>query len=183
MFELSLHILDLVQNSISAGAKLVTIRIVIDRGADRLTIVIMDDGCGMDEALLKRVTSPFATTRTTRKVGLGIPMFKQCAQMCGGDFSIRSKPGEGTRLEASFQWSHMDLPPMGDLADTMRTILVGAPDKPEFRLEYQVDGRQFVFDTREVRQALGGLPFSSAEILDWIGGYIKEGLEQTDQNA
>ena len=157
MFELSLHILDLVQNSISAGAKLVTIRIVIDRGADRLTIVIMDDGLRYGRGAAKTRNQSRSPLRAPRaRWGWAFPCSSSAPRCAGATFPSVPSRARGTRLEASFQWSHMDLPPMGDLADTMRTILVGAPDKPEFRLEYQVDGRQFVFDTREVRQALGG---------------------------
>ncbi|MEF9973417.1 MAG: ATP-binding protein [Clostridia bacterium] len=180
MFELSLHLLDLVQNAISAGAALVVIRIEIDTRRDVVVITLIDDGCGMDEALLKRVESPFATTRTTRKVGLGIPMFKQLAEMCEGEFFLTSAPGKGTTLRASFRYSCVDLPPLGDLTGTMRTLIQGAPDKPDFVLEYGRDGRAFTFDTREVREAMGGLSLNECDILAWIGDYIKEGLEQAD---
>ena len=178
MFELSLHILDLVQNSVSASAALVTV--VVSFLRDVLTIVIEDDGRGMDEALLSRVTSPFATTRTTRKVGLGIPMFKQLAEMCNGSFRIDSKPGEGTRLEATFQASHMDLPPVGDLPGTFASLINGAPSFPEFVLRYERDDKSFLFDTREIRQALGGLPLDGMEILAWIHECIAEGISEVD---
>ncbi len=183
MFELALHILDLVQNSVSAGAKLVTITVSLDTASDTLTIVISDDGCGMDEELLKRVESPFATTRTTRKVGLGIPMFKQCAQMCGGTFSIQSTKGVGTVLTATFQASHVDLPPLGDLTGTMLSLVVGSPEKPDFVLRYLADGRSFEFDTRPIREALGGMPLSGSEILSWITEYLAEGIAQVQGAA
>ena len=176
MFELSLHILDLVQNSISAGAGLVVIEIVIDEEKDLLTISIMDDGCGMDEALLARVTSPFATTRTTRKVGLGIPMMKQSAEMCGGRFRIESTVGVGTTLRAEFGHGHVDRPPLGDLTGTMQALILGAPDKPDFRLNYTENGREFCFDTREVREVLGGVSLAEPAVLQWIKSAIEEGL-------
>ena len=180
MFELSLHILDLVQNAISAGASLVVIRVFYDEARDELTIEISDDGRGMDEALLKRVTSPFATTRTTRKVGLGIPMLGQLAQQCGGGLEIKSQPGKGTTLTARFQMSSIDLPPLGDLPGTLRTLILGSPDKPDFLLEYSRDGRAFCLDTRQVRAALDGLSLAEPDILDWIAGYIREGMNETD---
>jgi len=183
MFELALHILDLVQNSVTAGAKLVTVTVSLDTASDTLTIVISDDGCGMDEELLKRVESPFATTRTTRKVGLGIPMFKQCAQMCGGAFTIQSAKGVGTVLTATFQASHVDLPPLGDLAGTMLSLVVGSPEKPDFVLRYWADGRSFEFDTRPIREALGGMPLSGNEILSWITEYLAEGIAQVQGAA
>jgi anti-sigma regulatory factor (Ser/Thr protein kinase) len=183
MFELALHILDLVQNSVAAGATLVTITVHLDTGSDTLTIVISDDGCGMDEELLRRVESPFATTRTTRKVGLGIPMFKQCAQMCGGTFQIQSTRGVGTVLTATFQASHVDLPPLGDLTGTMLSLVVGSPEKPDFVLRYSADGRLFEFDTRPIREALGGMPLSGSEILSWITEYLAEGIAQVQGAA
>lgn len=183
MFELALHILDLVQNSVSAGATLVVVTVALDTGADLMTIAIEDDGCGMDEALLARVTSPFATTRRTRKVGLGIPMFKQCAEMCGGSFGIESSPGQGTRLTAAFEASHVDLPPLGDLRGTMLALVAGNPGKPDFVLNYSADGRTFEFDTRPVRQALGGAPLDGAEVLAWLGEYLSEGIAEVQGAA
>ena len=179
MFELSLHILDLVQNSISAGATLVTIEILIDEEKNELIIVIIDDGCGMDEALLARVTSPFATTRTTRKVGLGIPMIKQSAEMCGGSFSIESAPGVGTTLRAAFEDAHVDRPPLGDLTGTMQALILGAPDKPDFVLRHVKNGSEFLFDTREVREVLGGMSLAEPAVLQWIKSAIDEGLTQS----
>ncbi len=183
MFELALHILDLAQNSVAAGAALVIVTVALDAEKDLLTITISDDGCGMDEKLLRRVESPFATTRTTRKVGLGIPMFKQCAQMCGGAFEIRSTRGAGTVLTATFQASHVDLPPLGDLKGTMVSLVAGSPVKPDFVLRYSVDGRSFEFDTRPIREALGGMPLSGSEILSWLTEYLTEGIAQVQGAA
>lgn len=177
MNELSLHILDLVQNSISAGATLVLILIHEQPEEDLLVIEIIDDGCGMSAELLARVTSPFATTRKTRKVGLGIPMFKQCAEMCGGRFELTSTPGKGTHLTASFQRSHVDLPPLGDLAGTMLSLVIASPEKPEFVLRYTLGKECFEFDTRQIREALGGLALSSPDIVSWMRAYLEEGLD------
>jgi len=178
MFELSLHILDLVQNSVRAGATVVTIRIAYDPDTDTLLLELIDDGCGMDEALLQQVTNPFATTRTTRKVGLGIPMLKQLAELCEGTFSLQSQVGKGTTLSARFKMSSIDLPPMGDLPGTMRSLILGAPDRPEFVLEYSMGQQRFTFDTREVREALGGLSLAEPDILGWIAGYIAQGMAE-----
>lgn len=183
MFELSLHILDLVQNSISAGATLCVIEILIDTDRDEMTITIADDGCGMDAALLARVTSPFATTRTTRKVGLGVPMFKQCAEMCGGSFSIQSEAGRGTKLIATFGYAHVDRPPIGDMPGTMQSLVLGAPDKPDFALTYAIDGREFTFDTREIRQALGGVSLSEHAVLSWINDALTEGIQEVETGS
>ena len=178
MFELSLHILDLVQNSITAGATLVTITIEIDRINSTMRIVIEDDGCGMDKALLARVVSPFATTRTTRKVGLGIPMLKQLCEQCAGHFLLDSAPGEGTRLQAQLDCKSIDLPPLGDLAGTMQTLVLGAPVTPDFVLTYTVDGSSFFLDTREIRTMLEGVALSEPDVIGWIGDYVKEGMAE-----
>ena len=179
MNELSLYILDLVQNSITAGAKRITITVAYDRAKDTLTVTIEDDGCGMDEELLSRVTSPFTTTRKTRKVGLGIPMIMQLCQMCEGTFDIRSEPGIGTVLTLGFKASHVDLPPMGNLPETMLSLVNGAPEGVEFVLNYSVDDTGFDFSTEEVRQMLGGVPLNTPEVLSWIRDYIKENIEET----
>lgn len=179
MFELALHILDLVQNSITANASVVTI--IIAYSGDTLTISIIDDGCGMTREMLTRAQSPFGTSRKTRKVGLGIPMFKQLAQLCQGEFNIQSAVGEGTTLEATFKRDNVDLPPMGDLPGTMKTLLIGAANRPEFVLEYSREDSRFEFDTRQIRQALDGVALNEPEVLEWIGEYIKEGIEQVDK--
>ena len=177
MFELALHILDLAQNSVAAGARLVTVTIILDAGTDELTLSIQDDGCGMDEALLRRVESPFETTRTTRKVGLGIPMIKQCALMCGGTFRLTSEKGRGTLLTATFKASHVDLPPLGDLKGTMLTLVAGNPETPDFVLVYRHNDRAFTFDTRPIREALGGMPLHGADINAWLSEYLEEGIQ------
>lgn len=177
MNELSLYILDLTQNSITAGASLVEITITVDEEHDRITVVLKDDGCGMDEDFVRRVTSPFVTTRTTRRVGLGIPMIKELCEACDGSFGLESALGKGTTLTLGFRRSHIDLPPMGSLADTMITLINGAPEKPRFRLVYR-NREEFEFDTDEIRSALGGeVPLDTPEVLGWMRGYIEEGIE------
>lgn len=181
MPELALHILDLVQNSVSAGATLVVVTIAWNTAEDTLTIVIEDDGKGMAPELLQRVTSPFTTTRTTRKVGLGIPLFKQLAEMCEGGLTLDSTVGKGTTLTARFRASHVDLPPLGDLKGTIETLVIACPEKPEFRFVYRVDEEEFVFDTATVREAVGGLPLGEPEIVAWIGQFVAEGIEQVQR--
>ena len=154
MEELSLHLLDLIQNSVKAGASL--IEIIITEKAGLLTIELNDNGCGMSEEFLQRVESPFTTTRTTRKVGLGIPLFKQAALMAGGDFGIISRQGEGTRIKASFEINNIDRAPMGDLAGTILGQVLSTPVTPDYRLLYAVEDASFEFDTREIRRQLEG---------------------------
>lgn len=182
MPELALHILDLVQNSVSAGATRVVVTIAWDTSADTLLISIEDDGKGMPPELLARVASPFTTTRTTRKVGLGIPMFKANAELTGGSFDIESEVGVGTRMTANFVLSSIDRPPLGDMPSTMVSLVVANPAF-HFHLEYAVDKEAFVFDTEEIRQVLGGVPLDTPEVLSWIEGYIQEGMESLHGGA
>ena len=179
MPELALHILDLVQNSISAGATRIVVKIVLDTAADTLTISIEDDGCGMTEEFVARVISPFTTSRTTRKVGLGIPMFKQLAEMCEGGFEISSRVNEGTQLTARFKASHLDLPPLGDMPGTICSLLLACPEGVEFEFFFGADDREFDLDTAQIREALGGLPLNEPDILEWVRQYAEEGIAQT----
>ena len=163
MPELALHILDLVQNSVSAGAARVTVTIVYDTAQDTLTITIEDDGKGMPPEL-------------------GIPLFKQLAEMCDGELSIQSTVGKGTKTQARFRASHMDLPPMGDLKGTVETLVIACPERPDFCFIYRVDGDEFVFDTASVRQAVGGLPLNEPEIVGWIGQFVAEGIGEVEKS-
>ena len=182
MRELSLHILDLAQNSLTANATRLDILIRIDHEKDNLSITLADNGKGMAPDFLKSVTSPFTTTRTTRKVGLGIPMFKANAELTGGSFDIESEVGVGTRMTANFVLSSIDRPPLGDMPSTMVSLVVANPEF-HFHLEYAVDKEAFVFDTEEIRQVLGGVPLDTPEVLSWIEGYIQEGMESLHGGA
>lgn len=162
MQDLSLHVLDIVENSINAGAKNIGISIREDRGKDLLTIEIADDGCGMNNAGLKKAVDPFWTTRETRRVGLGLSLFEQAAQMAGGALSIDSQAGVGTRVTASFQFSHIDRKPLGDMANTLLTLIVGNP-AVEFSYSYQSDESDVVLNTREIKAQLGPVPIGSPE--------------------
>lgn len=173
MRDLSMHVLDIAQNSIKAGAKLVTVRFERD-GSNRLTFSVRDDGCGMSPEFLSRVTDPFTTTRTTRKVGLGIPMLKQSAEMCGGDFGIESEVGKGTFIHASFDLKNIDCIPMGDICDSLLTLVVLNPDKPEFLFEAKGPESEAEFDTRQLRQVLGGVALNEPDVVTWMKGSIEE---------
>lgn len=178
MKELSLHLMDIVQNSISAGATLVHITVDVEHEGDIMRCAVEDNGRGMDGALLERVTDPFTTTRTTRGVGLGIPFFKEGAEGCGGAFEIASEPGRGTRIAASYRISHIDRPPLGNMADTVYA-LVCCNEGVEFTYTYRVDARVFEFDTREIRKALGsGIPLSTPEVAAWIKQCLSEGMSE-----
>jgi len=176
MRDISLHMLDLVQNSISAGASLVAIRFNLDHEG-WLTFMLEDDGCGMEPEFVEAVSSPFTTTRTTRKVGLGIPMLAANCRLTGGDVKITSKLGEGTTLIGTFNTQSIDCLPVGDLAGTMLSLVITNPEKPDFCLEAITPKGEASFDTRAIRTALGGLPLNEPEIVAWM----KESLEEEIQ--
>jgi len=178
--EIALHLLDIAENSVAAGAKRVQITVKEDVHNDRLNIVVQDDGKGMDEQLLARVTDPFVTSRTTRKVGLGIPLLKAAAEACNGCLRIASQPGRGTRLEVDFQRSHIDRMPLGDLAGTMLTLVVGFP-KVHWLFTYQANGEEFVFDSEPILRELGDVPLTEPAILSFLREVLCEGVRRVQE--
>jgi hypothetical protein len=173
MRELSLHILDAVQNSIEAGATLVELAINEDLAADRLYITIRDNGRGMDEVQLARVVDPFYTTRKTRHVGLGVPLFKAAAERCSGGLQITSQVGQGTTLQATFQHSHIDRAPLGDMPGTLMTIILSG--SCDLHYVHRVGEREFAFDTADIRAELGEVPLTQPEVRRWLQEFIAEG--------
>ena len=147
MNELSLHILDIVQNSIAADANIITVKIVEDTINDILSIEVTDDGKGMTPKQLEQVTSPFYTTRQTRKVGLGISLFKAAAERCNGKLELFSEQGNGTTMTATFVHSHIDRAPIGNMTETMLTLISSNP-LIDFIYIHYLDARQFALDTR-----------------------------------
>ncbi|MGN0243574.1 MAG: ATP-binding protein [Lachnospiraceae bacterium] len=180
MTELSLNVLDVAQNSVRAEASLIQIEVHADTVEDMLAITIRDNGCGMTEEQIRSVTDPFYTTRTTRKVGLGVPFFKMAAENTGGIFSIESKPGMGTTVYATFGLSHIDRMPLGDMAGTIHMLVTLNP-QIDFIYQYMVDERSFVLDTREFREILGDISFDSPEVSAYIKEYLVE--NQTEVNG
>ncbi|MDL2251294.1 ATP-binding protein [Odoribacter sp. OttesenSCG-928-J03] len=177
MKDLSSHIMDIAQNSVRAEANKIEISIQEDIQKDILSIVIIDNGSGMDEETLKRVSDPFFTSRTVRKVGLGIPLLKQNAERTEGSFTITSKKGEGTTVNVLFKFSHLDRPPMGDIAETIALLASANPDIHLIYKHTTNDG-QYIFDTEEVKKILDGVPINMPEIvlalMDMIRGELKE---------
>lgn len=183
MKELSLNILDIAQNSIAARAEHIGIALCEDADGI-LKMIVCDDGCGMSADTLRRVTDPFCTTRTTRKVGMGIPLLRLAAEQTGGSLSIEStaesddREGHGTVLCATFDTKHIDMTPLGDVVSTVTTILQGHPeidyvfihDTPRFRVH---------LDTKELRAVLGDVSLDNFEVLSWIGDYLHEQYETT----
>jgi hypothetical protein len=156
MEDLSLHILDIVENSTRAGATLVEIKITEDTEKDLLQIVIKDNGSGMDREMVKKVRDPFTTTRTTRRVGLGLSMLEQAAKEAGGDLSIVSEPGRGTEVKATFQASHIDRKPIGDMGSSVISLIAGNPNV-DFIYESDLDGEKTTLDTRMIKEELDGV--------------------------
>jgi hypothetical protein len=171
MEDLSLHLLDIMENSLDAQARRIEVCVYQDPMAETLVLEIRDDGKGMDARTLGRALDPFFTTRTTRKVGLGLSMLAESARATGGGLTVDSAPGEGTRVEATFRSGHIDMRPLGDIPQTLLTLIVSHPEV-ELRYKHAVGEETFVFDTGEVREDLG-----SPQGLKRIEERIRQGLK------
>ncbi len=177
MKDLSLHILDIVQNSIRAKAKLIGIEINELPKENQLIITITDDGSGMSPEQSKSAIDPFYTSRTTRKVGLGLSLFKQNTEMTGGTFTLESELGKGTKVTATFGLNHLDRPVMGDLVGTL-LILICTPEEIDYVIKHQTPSGEFVLDTREIKQTLENVPINNPEVRSFLKEMLKENLEQ-----
>lgn len=177
MRELSLHILDIAQNSIKAEAECLRIAVIEDLVADKLTIKIKDDGVGMDSETVRKVIDPFYTTRTTRKVGLGIPLFKLSAEQCEGIFEINSQLGKGTEIIAVFKYSHIDRVPLGNMPETIVTI-INASEKMDLIYTHRYRDATFTLNTKEIKKLLDGVPITTIDVITWLRDYIAEGLQE-----
>ena len=175
MEDLSLHILDIAENSVSAGATFIRIRVEQRDAEDLFTVEIEDNGRGMSQEFLENVLDPFCTTRTTRDVGLGLPFLAQSARETGGDISIRSAPGKGTTVTAVFHPGHIDMRPPGNIADTVATLIAGNP-LTDFLFSYSRDNRTYSLDTREIRRVLEEVPINSAEVISAVREDLIEAL-------
>ena len=178
MRELSLNVMDIAQNSISAGASLITLEVEEDLTRDLLRISVKDNGRGMTPEQVQNVTDPFYTTRTTRNVGLGVPLFKMEAEMTGGHFTIDSTVGVGTDLTAVFPPSSVDMIPLGDINGTVQLLVTGNPERDFlYSRRYKDHGgdRDFTLDTRELREVLGGeVALNAPEVVLWVKDYLEE---------
>jgi len=172
MEELALHILDLAQNSIAAGATEIAITVAESTTANSLWITMADNGRGMEREVLEAVADPFFTTRTTRRVGLGIPLLKAAAELCEGSLTVESVLGRGTTVEIYFKHDHIDRVPLGDMAATIAAIVAVNPSI-EVLYRHEVDGREFTFDSREVR-AICDDALLHPKIIEWLKEYIAE---------
>lgn len=177
MEDLSLHILDVAENGITAGAHLIEITVEEDLKADTLTIGIQDNGKGMEPEFLAKVLDPFTTTRTTRKVGLGLSLFQQSAQEADGDLAVESTPGKGTSVRVHMRHGHIDRKPMGDMAETVATLIQGNPEV-DFVYTHKKDGREYVLDTREIRPELEEIPINHPQVVGLIKENLLAGLQE-----
>ena len=178
MKELSLHLLDIAQNSIAAGARHVDLEVEECEGVLRLTVA--DDGRGMSPEFLASVTDPFTTTRTTRKVGLGLPLLRLAAEQTGGSLQVESQLGVGTTVTATFYIEHIDCPPLGDTDSTVALLAQGLPEGMELSYTRKTPQGTFRFDTGEIRAVLGpDVPLSTPEVAEWMRAYVAEGEAET----
>jgi anti-sigma regulatory factor (Ser/Thr protein kinase) len=185
MQDISLHLLDIIENSVRAQAKNIIIEIDVELLRNRLKISISDDGTGMDKETLLNSQDPFYTSKSERqkKVGLGIPLFKQSAEMCHGSFFMESELGKGTKIEAVFEYDYVDRMPLGKINDTMLGCVVGHSDV-DFRLLLRrktVNNKmfEFVFDTAEIKQELDGIPITYPDVVMYMQELLKEGMTNT----
>ncbi len=172
MKEVSLHLLDIAQNSVTAGARHIDLSLT-ENAKCECQLTIKDDGKGMDPEFLAAVTDPFTTTRTTRKVGMGLPLLRLMAEQTGGCLSIESKVGQGTVVTARFEGGHIDCPPLGDMPSTVALLIQGAPEV-EWTYCHTTPAGSFTLDTRELRSVLGDVPLSEPDVVRWIIEYLQE---------
>jgi hypothetical protein len=175
--ELSLHILDIAENSVGAKAKNIEVCVVEDTKSDRLQIMIKDNGKGMNPQSVAQVTNPFFTSRTTRKVGLGIPFLKEAAESCNGYLKIESAEGIGTTMEVEFQRSHIDRMPLGDLESTFLNLLVGYPDV-HWIFRYRMDNKEFILDDGLIKKELVEIPLSDPIVLSYLRKLISDRMDE-----
>ncbi len=182
MEELSLHILDIVENSLAAGARVIQVDIDEDPGRDRLTIRIDDDGRGMDHATAAKALDPFFTTRDTRPVGLGLSLLKARARACAGDLELKSSPGSGTRVRAWFQLSHIDRQPLGDWPGSLAGLLISHPEV-ELSYRHRVGADCFELDTRELKAELGEAGLRDPAVVAYLRRQVARALEEMGSGA
>ncbi|PKN20480.1 MAG: ATP-binding protein [Deltaproteobacteria bacterium HGW-Deltaproteobacteria-6] len=182
MLSLAAHILDIAENSVRAGAKLISINIDEDSKKDLLSIEIIDDGHGMNENALKKVLDPFYTTKTVRRVGLGLPLLADAADRAGGAFHMESKENQGTRIKATFGLHHLDRQPLGDILNTV-IILIVANSDVDFFYKHRHNDRRLEVDTREIRKEIEDVPINHPEVIKYIRDVIEEGLREIEPEA
>jgi anti-sigma regulatory factor (Ser/Thr protein kinase) len=181
--DLSLHILDIIENSIAAAATSIELEIEERTIENKLIINIRDDGQGMDKETLIKAMDPFYTTKKTRSVGLGLSMLSQAAREADGIFDIQSEPGKGTSIHAEFVYDHIDRKPLGNMAETIVACLVSLGPQTDLSYCHRVNDNEFVFNTRETRRMLNGVPINNAEVISFLKQYLEEGLHDVEKRS
>ncbi|OWZ83275.1 ATP-binding protein [Natranaerobius trueperi] len=177
MKELSLHLLDLIQNSIEASATKIYVKVYLSYVNDQLIIEVIDNGKGIEDSLKEQVTDPFKTTRTTRRVGLGLSLLEMKAKQCDGGIKVESNlKGLGTKVSVWFKYSHWDRPPIGKLINTIITVFQANPDL-DLEFSYQVENSNFEFSTEEVKAVLNKDAFRNLKVLNWVKEYLEENIQ------
>ena len=182
MRELALHLLDIAENSVAANARNITLTVNEDLEHDRLRMSVEDDGKGMDEEMVAQVVDPFVTSRTTRKVGLGIPLLKAAAEACNGFLTITSEKGKGTLVVVEFQHSHIDRMPLGDVAGTVLSLVIAFP-AVHWKLIYRVNDQKFEFDDLPIKETLDGVSLTEPQILAYIRQSLQDGIYEIRQET
>jgi signal transduction histidine kinase len=181
MEDISLHILDIAENSVRAGAKELVISVIRETVEDLLTIIIKDNGAGMNDAQIKMAPDPFFTGKSGRKIGLGLPLLEEAARIANGSLSIESKTNIGTMITAVFNWSHIDRKPIGKISETIVALITSYPDV-DFTLNIKCDEKDFNFATKEVKTKLQDIAINSPSVLSFIEKYIEENTESFLKN-
>ncbi|MFQ6108649.1 MAG: ATP-binding protein [Candidatus Aminicenantales bacterium] len=177
MEELSLHILDIAENSVAAKADRIEIKILENREKDLLSVEISDNGLGMDEEMKKKALDPFFTTKMSRRFGLGLPLLSEAAKAANGSFSIKSQKGKGTKIKATFQYSHIDRQPLGDIAQTIIALAIGNPGV-DIIYKHKKDGQNYGLDTRKIKNRLRGKPINSPEGIRMLKENLKNDTQE-----
>jgi hypothetical protein len=172
--ELSLHVLDAVENAVEAGASKIKVTIEENLETDAMVIEVLDDGRGMSQELVQRVLDPFYTTRKTRHVGLGLPLFAEACGRCEGDLTIQSEIGKGTRIRATFRHSHIDRAPLGDMPTALLAILL-SERRVDLDYTHRVNSQEFQFDSSVIRKELGNIPLAHPKVRNWLSEVLREG--------
>jgi len=173
--ELSLHLLDIAENSVAARATVISILVEENLADDQFSMAVIDNGCGMSPEMVDRVLGPFVTSRTTRKVGLGLPLLKAAAEACNGSLTIQSTLKQGTKVEVNFQRSHIDRMPLGDLGSTFISLLIGAPDI-RWLFHYRVNDQRYELDSQPIQETLDGVPLTDPAVLAYLREEIEGGV-------
>jgi hypothetical protein len=182
MKEIALHIMDISENGIAAGANVIEILLNEKRLENSFILTIKDNGRGIPPEILNRVTDPFYTSRTTRRVGLGLSLLKAAAERCNGKFELSSIPGKGSQVKASFEYNHIDRAPVGDIANTLGIMIMGNPDI-DFVYKHIINGEDFEIDTREIKKELEGISISDPEVIQYLMKTIRSAIDQLEKES